>query len=355
MTDSTPVGSLVTRLVGLRRPMPADVLARARVAALSGEGSKDRVIVRRRRVRRGMLAGIVAALVGVNAAAAYFAPVYAGVIGNVPGIGNILALTGLGAADVTVINVTDQHDGVRLTVVAGYADENGTILTVSMARPGHPGGGATANWSLTDQFGHRYDTRFAGFGIKGSATATHAASDGSTPGFVTFAPVTGAAAVAGARLTLQADDWSAFPATASAVGAPGTTVQGTWHVTFTLLRHAAAHVSWSPATIGGLRYTFPDTTITGSKLVEIQWTASGPAVARSLAARTADPLRDTWPVLLDSTGRLVEQTPFVEGALWSEQGDTESGTLQYVLGASHYRLVVHAPDGSSMQRELNVP
>jgi hypothetical protein len=381
VTDSIPrldaVGSLVTRLVGLRQPMPADVVARARVAALSGEGSKDRVIVRRRRVRRGLLAGVVAVVLGANAAAAYFVPVYAGVIGKVPGVGSILSLTGLGATDVTVINATDQHDGVQLTVVAGYADENGTILTVSMARPGYSGAGATANWSLTDQFGHRYETHFSGFGDK--RTATHSASDGSTPGFVTFAPVTGAAAVAGARLALQADGWTAFPATAAAAGTPGSSVHGTWQVTFTLLRHPAAHVSWSPATIGGLHYTFPNTTITASKLVEIQWTASGPAVARSLAAQSAlspggragagcqngcptaasaDPLSDvrqTWPELLDSAGHVVEQTPFIGGPFWVEEGDTESGTLQYVLGTGQYHLVVHAADGSSLQRELTIP
>ncbi|MGH7721524.1 MAG: DUF4179 domain-containing protein [Candidatus Dormibacteria bacterium] len=349
-------------------------MARARRAAQWGEGSKDHVIGRRRRARRAIIVVAVTAVLGGNATASYFVPVYAGSIGKVPGLGNILSLTGLGAADVTVINASDQHDGVRLTVVDGYADENGTILTLNVMRAGSPAGGPE-DWMLTDQFGRRYDARQGGFGDK--RTASHGASNGATPGFLSFAPISGAAVIAGARMTLQIGDWNAFPASPAAVGAPGTVVHSTWRVTFVLMRHPAVHVAWTAARSAGITYSFPSATVTDSKLVQIHWMARGAAVRQALAAAQAasppsglgsgcstgcarpgvDPtaaLRQTWPQLLDSAGHAVAEVPYVEGPFLAQEGDTESGVLQYVLTPGRYRLVVRGADGSGFERDLTV-
>jgi hypothetical protein len=66
-------------------------------------------------------------------------------------------------------------------------------------------------------------------------------------------------------------------------------------------------------------------------------------------------VRQTRPELLDSAGHVVEETPLFGGVFWSAYDDTESGTLRYLLGPGHYRLVVHGADGSGFNRELTVP
>lgn len=348
--------TLVVRLQGLSRPAPAALVARARAAALGGDGSKDRAIIRRRRTRRGIIAAVVTFLVAGNVAASYLVPVYAGVIGKVPGMGSILSMSGVSAADVTTINSSDEHDGVRLTVVDAYADENGTIMTLSITRPGSPAGGPH-NSSLTDQFGHTYHAGYSGFGDK---AGNHMTSDGATPGFMSFAPITGAAAVTGARLTLHMEDWNAFAASAAAVGAPGSVVRGTWSVTFVLIRHPAVHLSLSAATAGGVEYTFPSATVTASRLVQIEWAARGPAVAAALAENAgsvADPtaaLQQTYPNLIDAAGHVVAQAPYFEGMFFTRQGDTESGVLNFALTPGKYRLVVKAADGSGFERDLMI-
>ncbi|MGH7721292.1 MAG: DUF4179 domain-containing protein [Candidatus Dormibacteria bacterium] len=357
-SNTNGTDTLVVRLQGLSRPAPVELVARARAAALGGDGSKDRVIVRRRRTRRGIIAAVVTFLVAGNVAASYLVPVYAGVIGNVPGVGSILSMSGISGADVTTINSSDEHDGVRMTVVDGYADENGTILTLSTTRAGSPAG-ASQNWSLTDQFGHTYQAGQASFGDK---SGNHKTPDGATPGFVSFAPITGAAAATGARLTLHMTDWIEFPVSAAAVGAPGTVVRGTWSVTFVLIRHPAVHLSLRAATVGGLEYTFPSTTVTDSRLVQIQWSARGPAVAAALAASTASvppgsapaALQQIDPQLVDATGHVVAPAPYFEGWFLSVKGDMESGVLNYALTPGKYRLVVRAADGSGFERDLTI-
>jgi hypothetical protein len=51
----------------------------------------------------------------------------------------------------------------------------------------------------------------------------------------------------------------------------------------------------------------------------------------------------------------LKRLPSLEECSGLRNDDTESGTLRYVLGPGHYRLVVHGADGSGFNQELTVP
>ena len=246
--------------------------------------------------RRRLIVAVALAVVVLNGAATYFLPVYANAVGHVPGAAALLQWTGLGANDVTVLYATSEHDGVRLTVSAGYADENRTLLSVEVYGPeSRPG--VFETYSLTDQFGHSYTD-------DGGAFAVSDRSDGGTPDYLDYGPITGAAAVVGARLTFRAQDWSTICACNSATDPDTIRVPGEWQVTFVLERHDATHVALSPGTVTGLLYTFPSVTITDFRLVEIHVEGRGPAVTAMFFSGKAD-LQIPLPTLLASNGHTV--------------------------------------------------
>ena len=155
----------------------------------------------------------------------------------------------------SILYATTQHNSVGLTVTAGFAGDSATVLTIEVSGP-HATPGTFNTVSLTDQFGHVYPETTSGDSVANLP-------DGATPDVLTFAPLTGAAAFAGARLTLHADDWASICACHDS-GAQQIT--GAWQVTFVLERHPGHRLTWGPATIDGVTYTFPDVTITGNTL-----------------------------------------------------------------------------------------
>jgi hypothetical protein len=54
---------------------------------------------------------------------------------HLPGVADLLRWTGLSTADLTIIDVGTDHDGVGLHVSAGYADDNGTVLVLDEHGP----------------------------------------------------------------------------------------------------------------------------------------------------------------------------------------------------------------------------
>ncbi len=273
-----------------------------------------------------------------------------------PGVSDFLRWSGLSQGDLTTIDVATEHDGVRLHVSAGYADENHTVLILDFRGPKTGSGNGIGGFealSLTDQFGHAYAQGPSGAGIK-SQPAPVSGQD--VPGYATFDPITGPAATLGARLILRSQQFDTY------TGAKGqaTYIKSTWQVTFVLERRPAAHVQWAGASITGSTYTFNHVTITRGTLVEIGWTARGPAVAAANAASVpgaAEPCINPFlPVLLDSTGREVPQAAPLGGTGMSSTDDYVSRTSEYEVQPGRYRFVLLTPTGGyGFERDVSIP
>ncbi len=376
VTPAQPVrrDSLSDRLSALHRPLPARVVSSVSAATTGQRVERGPHRVRRRRT---LIAAMVA-LLAVNGAATYFVPVYAAALGHLPGVGDFLRWSGLGTADLTIIDAGTDHDGIGLHVSAGYADENRTVLILDFHGPKNGSGPAVGGFgelSLTDQFGHTYREGVSGWGIKGQPEP---AQGQDVPGYATFDPMTGPAAVVGARLTLTGHQ---FDLGSDARGQL-LSIRGTWQVSFILERHPATHVPWASAAIAGASYTFDHVTITGGTLVEIGWKAAGPAVraanlaieaanlsgqpsppgcntncVRPGAPEPADPLqfiRPFMPHLIDVAGHEVAQS----GALGNSGGSSEDWvewTFDYLLKPGQYRFVLPTSAGFGFERDLSVP
>jgi hypothetical protein len=356
--------SLHERMTALSVATPADLPRRA----LAGQRSVVHSLRHpRRRVLVAMSGFVVVAL---NVPALYLVPVYADAVGHLPGVSAFLQWTGLGASDVSTIDAGTEHDGVRVHVSAGYADENHTMLILDYRALSSTGGFVNfGTMTLTDQFGHAYAPRQSGFGEKGKPGAK---SD-TVPGYASFEPITGAAAGVGARLTLHVAGLHAMPAVP---GPGGVDIPGSWDVTFTLQRHPAVHLQWAAATLPGATYSFSSVTVTGSTHVEIAWEASGPAVetanANSFAMhRTGQPtpggvatapappqtdpmspLRPLIPELTDPHGNVVTGTVELAGPVLTMVGDRISGVASYSLKPGVYHFVVDATSEAGFSREL---
>jgi hypothetical protein len=365
------VESLQDRLTSLTAAIPPELPQRARTRALGVRRSGLLVL---RRPRRPVLVALVGLVVAaLNVPALYLVPVYAGAVGQLPGVSTFLQWSGLGATDVSTIDAGSEHDGVRVHVSAGYADENHTVLVFDCRVLSGAAGavnGPTPTLTLTDQFGHAYALRQAGFGEKGRAVTT---SD-VVPGYASFDPLTGAAASVGARLTLHVAGLHAMPASAATGGAD---IPGSWDVTFTLQRHPAVHLQWAQAALPGATYTFTSVTVTGSTHVEIAWEAKGPAVtaaneksfavhrnaqgpaapdgATAPATSQVDPmvpLRPLLPQLVDAQGNAVTGNVDLAGPVFTAQGDHISGRASYTLRSGLYHFVLGTTDGTGFRRDL---
>ena len=97
-------------------------------------------------------AGLVIAAVA-NSGAMYFVAAYADAAGHLPGLGYFLRWSGLAAEDLTQIDATSDHDGVRLHVSAASADENATVVILDYQGPaGAADIGGFESLTLHDQF-----------------------------------------------------------------------------------------------------------------------------------------------------------------------------------------------------------
>lgn len=374
--------SLSQRLTALRRPLPESLTAfrgttvtdlDAQVVA-GADGTPYVRSLRRRghpRRRAAVVAAAATAVVALNTGAMYFAPVYADSLRHVPGLGRLLEASGMAPQDFTEVDVATEHDGVRVHVSAGYADENQTILVLEFSGPGSGHGGFN-RMTLTDQFGRVYAATWGAWGARQDGTD----GGGPVPGIATFAPISGAAATVGARLTLTMQDFMrSMPGSSHR-----TVVRGDWRVGFVLERHPALHLHLAAGGVTGATYVFDKATLThgagvaGTALVEIDWHVDGAAVRTAMAEDEAQyrasvaagpgmhqpstPPRDFIgpfvPTLLDARGNAVAATPVFGFSLG---GDSTHiwGRLSYFLAPGSYRLVMHdASGGPDLVRELTI-
>ena len=232
---------------------------------------------RRRGVRASLLVALVAVIaLLINGAAVYFLPTYANALGHIPGAGALVKWSGLGVGDVNVIYATAAHGGVRLSVTAAFADENHTLLTIEVYGP-RSSPGVFDSLVLTDQFGHAYSQQgFEQFAVTNL-------TDGGTPDYFDFSPISGPAAAIGAGLTLHSqrlEDRVRMRRRNGSGHREGARHMRWARLSLRLIRPPSSDAA--PADVDGLRYSFPRVSITDSKLVEIVMDADGSVLPGSI-------------------------------------------------------------------------
>lgn len=237
----------------------------------------------RRHTRIGSLRFVASALavtailaLGVNLAAAYYAPSYGRALADTPGVGpvsaGLLQFTGLGTSDLVAVHESAVSGGHTVELVAGYADGLRTVFFVEVDGRGLSGdpkafgqspgdyGVAIDSISLTDQFGHRYPLQ----------------AGAQTGNVLTFEPLVWPASQVGARLTLHmgaiVPEWLISPSR------PTPAVNGDWTLRATVFSEPVHNLAL-PAPIHTDLAAYRITSIQSSgTTLTIHWTISGPAV-----------------------------------------------------------------------------
>ena len=146
--------NLEDRLSGLDLPMPDTLVPR--ILALAAQPGTRRIRPGRRRPRWASVVLAVLLLIVVLGAASFYAPRFAQTLADAPIVGTAIgpALRSIGLAGFQGrFNALDSRatsSGYTLRLVAGYADNNATILVLDVEPPDH---GLFAQAQLTDQFG----------------------------------------------------------------------------------------------------------------------------------------------------------------------------------------------------------
>lgn len=223
------------------------------------------------------LAILLALAAAANAAATYFAPAYGQALADSP-TGPIteplLRASGLTAGAVTPFDQSVTSAGHTIRLVGAYSDGLQTTVFLQvdgqpLAAPRSPGGKVWgdrygAEMRLTDQFGRQY----APYGTSGTSVSV-------------YEPLSGPAAVVGARLTLHLSrlyDMSRRNTAAGPEERPPS-VDGDWTFRFVLVQRPAHALPLpAPIHIGDTTYTF--TSVRAAATLSVRIRVSGGAVSR---------------------------------------------------------------------------
>jgi hypothetical protein len=294
LLDPTDTDPLAGRLAALPLTPPSRLTDPSRLAALPAV----RRITRRRQVRRSLAyatAGSV--LIGANGVAAYYAPVYAQMLGDAPGLGLVsgpaLAAAGLSAHELQPMHDSSNDHGITATLVGGYADGLRTTLIIGFAgvTSGNNGMSIGHACRLSDQFGQNY-ALVGGWGIDVGPYPMH------------FQPLRGAAARVGARLTVSCDVTSA-----------GGTIGGlTLHATL-LPNSVRTLATPAPVVVDGSTYQVAGLRLTGDA-IEVHTVVTGAVIDAGLPMKSY-----TFPgmFLVSPTGEW--RIPFSGGGDAANTGD----------------------------------
>ncbi len=146
--------SLEDRLTELELRMP-DTLP-LRILGHAAQTSEREVTSVRRRPRWATVALAIGLLIAVVSGASFYAPRFAQALADAPIVGTAIgpALRSAGLAGLqgrfTVLDSRATSSGYAVRLVAGYADNNQTVLVLRVDPPDHNAFGRT---QLTDQFG----------------------------------------------------------------------------------------------------------------------------------------------------------------------------------------------------------
>ena len=206
--------SLEDRLADLDLRMPDTLVPR--VLARAAQHGARRIGPARHRPRWATVALAVALLIVVVGGASFYAPRFAQALADAPIVGTALgpALRSAGLAGLqgrfTALDSRATSSGYTVQLVAGYADNNATILVLHVEPPDHD---FFAQPQLTDQFGRTIELRG---GMSDNRTGDNV---------LTFSGIPWPDSILGARLRLHASVLEALPGGQPVVG--DWTLQGT--------------------------------------------------------------------------------------------------------------------------------
>jgi len=273
-------------------------------------------------------------IVLANTTGAYFAPRYARILADVPGIGPIsgryLQAVGLSGDDVTLVGDSSTSSGHTLKLVAAYADGLRTVLFVSIDGKGLTGdpkqyGPNPGDWavnfdhiSLTDQFGRTYGL----WGVGG-------------PTEMQFESLPWPASDLGARLTLHITGlWAMWKGAKlgpnTSIDQESVTVHGDWYLHATLVSQPVHNLALpAPVRSGTGVYSFTSIVASGKTLI-IKYTVVGG--------------RDLLPSVYDADGNYMQL----------EEGG-EGETSVFINGPGHYRIEFDGLTTPDQERWIVVP
>jgi hypothetical protein len=320
----------------------------------------------RRRSRRvggpvrvaGAIAVVVIAVLALNIVAVYFAPRYGHALADAPGIGPIssrmLHAVGLNGEDVTVFGEVATSSGHTLKLEGGFADGLRMVLFVSIdgkGLDGNPkgygmqvGDWGLANYTLSDQFGHRYDPILVG----GSNV-------------VQFQPLAWPASQVGGRLTFH------VTAIEAQWMIPFATLSGDWTMHATLVGRQAHNLPLpTPVRTADALYNFTAVQASDKTLI-VRWTVQGvvndridklwipgPAVPSDAYRQL---VRDYFsPAIYDASGRQVQWEEYGTELPKDPSGLAKGQITVFIPGPGQYRIQLGAAlTAPELQRWIVVP
>jgi hypothetical protein len=331
--------NLEDRLADLELRTPDTLVPR--VLAHAAQPGTRRIRLVRRRPRWATAALAVGLLIVVVSGASFYAPRFAQALADAPIVGTAVgpALRSMGLAGLqgrfTALDSRATSSGYTVRLVAGYADNNQTVLVLSVDPPDHNVFGQT---ELTDQFGR---TIALSGGMSDARTGDNV---------LIFHALPWPDSTIGARLRLHASTLEAAPG--------GQPAAGDWTLQGTIPIESSHHLPLPAAgTLGDstVRFTRVEAT---SATVSIQMEISGP-LATQLDRMVGPTIPDVAKPhlafsyeLLDASGRAATHI--------NASGSTGIGPAQFraswvVTHPGDYRLRIAYEGVGSFERTIAIP
>jgi hypothetical protein len=331
--------SLEDRLADLDLRMPDTLVPR--ILAQAAEPSARRTVAVRRRPRWATVALAVVLLIIAVSGASIYAPRFAQALADAPIVGTAVgpALRSVGLAGLqgrfTAFDSRVTSSGYSVKLVAGYADNNQTVLVLKVEPPDHD---FFAQPRLTDQFGRTIALRG---GMSDQRTGDNV---------LLFNGVPWPDSVLGARLRLHATLLEALP--------NGQPVSGDWTLEGTIpVETSRALPLPSAGNLGDSTFRFTKIEAT-SVTVSIHMEISGP-LAKQLdrtVGETIPGVAKPHPAfsyeLVDASGRSATG---IYGSISTGFGPAQLSASWVVTHPGDYRLRIAYEGVGSFERTITVP
>lgn len=331
--------NLEERLTDLDLRMPDTLVPR--ILAHAAQSDAGRIGPVRHRPRWVTVAMAVVVLIGLVSGASFYAPRFAQTLADAPIVGTAIgpALRSIGLAGLqghfSALDSRATSSGYTVRLVAGYADNNATILVLRVEPPDHD---FFAQPRLTDQFGREIQMRT---GMSDELTGDNV---------MVFDGIPWPDSILGARLRLHASVLEALP--------DGQAVTGDWTLEGTIPVESGRALPL-PATgmLGDSTFRFTQVEATNATL-GIHMEISGP-LARQLDRTVGETIPGVAKPheafsydLVDARGRSAIG---VYGSISSGFGPAQLSASWVVTHPGDYRLRIAYEGVGSFERTITIP
>jgi hypothetical protein len=331
--------TLEDRLADLDLPMPDTLVPRVLAQAVQPDARRTRPV--RRRPAWATVALAVVLLIVVVSGVSFYAPRFAQVLADAPIVGTAVgpALRSIGLAGLqgrfTALDSRATSSGYTVHLVAGYADNNQTVLVLNLEPPDHSFFGQP---QLTDQFGRT-------IGLRGGV------SDGRTgDNVLLFSGIPWPDSILGARLRLHASTLRALP--------DGQPVAGDWTLQGTIPVESSRPLPLpADGTLDHSTFHFTQVEAT-SATVTIRMEISGPLATQldRAVGETISQVAKPHPAfsyeLVDASGRAATG---ISGTTSTGIGPAKFSASWVITHPGDYRLRIAYEGVGGFERTITVP